>query len=310
MRVLVTGGAGFIGSHVVAQLAAAGHSVTALDDLSTGRRENVPPGCELIEADLRDERADAAVRRSAPEAIFHFAAQIDLRRSLADPVADAGQNIVASLRLLEAALAAGTRHFVFASSGGAIYGEADSPQDENHREAPLSPYGVAKLAVDKYLDVYRRHRGLATCSLRLSNVYGPRQQSRSEAGVVAVFAGCLSAGRPLRIHGDGAQTRDFLYVEDVARMAPLLLSHRAEGVFNLGTGVETSVTALADTMRQLAGAGAPPTEPAPAVPGEQRRSVLDAGRAARELGWKAEIPLREGLRHTLAWFGSRRQVPT
>ncbi len=308
MRVLVTGGAGFIGSHVVERLLAAGHAVTALDDLSTGRRENLPPGCELLEVDLCQPQADVAVRRAAPEAVFHFAAQIDLRRSLEDPVADAGQNIVASLRLLESALAAGASYFVFASSGGAIYGEADGPQDENHREAPLSPYGAAKLAVDKYLGVYHHHRGLATCSLRLSNVYGPRQQARGEAGVVAVFARCLRDGRPLPIHGDGAQTRDFLYVDDVARLAPLLISRPAGGVFNLGTGIETSVATLAATVRELTGAGAPPTTGAPAVPGEQRRSVLDAGRARRELGWQPEVSLTEGLRRTLAWFGARREA--
>jgi UDP-glucose 4-epimerase len=301
MKVLVTGGAGFIGSHVVERLVGAGHSVVALDNLSSGRRENLPAACALLEMDLRDPAIDAAVRDAAPEAIFHFAAQIDLRESLADPVRDAEENVIASLRLLEAATAAGTRYFVFASSGGAVYGEAAGPQDETHAESPLSPYGVAKLAVDKYLDVYRHHRGLATCSLRLSNVYGPRQATRGEAGVVAVFARRLAERLPLRVHGDGGQTRDFLFAGDVAALAPRLLELRPTGVFNLGTGVETSV---ADLARRCAAAGGGTIETAAAVPGEQRRSVLDAGKALRELGWRATTSLDEGLAATLAGFAN------
>jgi UDP-glucose 4-epimerase len=209
--------------------------------------------------------------------------------------------------LLEAAAGCGARRFVFASSGGAIYGEADAPQDETHREAPLSPYGVAKLAVDKYLDVYRRRRGLAPVSLRLANVYGPRQSAAGEAGVVAVFARRLAAGQPLRIHGDGLQTRDFVYVRDVASLTAALLERDAEGVFNVGTGVETPVRDLAARMCALAGGGA--VETAPAVPGEQRRSVLDAGKAARELGWRPATRLDAGLAATLEWFAERRGEP-
>lgn len=297
----MTGGAGFIGSHVVERLSRAGHSVVALDNLSSGRRANLPDSCSLIEIDLRDAALQHAIRDAAPEAIFHFAAQIDLRESLADPVRDAEQNVIASLRLLEAATAAGTRYFVFASSGGAIYGEAGGPQDENHPESPLSPYGVAKLAVDKYLHVYRHHRGLATCSLRLSNVYGPRQATRGEAGVVAVFARCLVEKRPLRIHGDGTQTRDFLFAGDIAALAPRLLERRPTGVYNLGTGVETSI---ADLARRCAAAGGAAVEFTAGVPGEQRRSVLDAGKAHRELGWRATTSLDEGLAATLAWFAN------
>jgi UDP-glucose 4-epimerase len=304
MRVLVTGGAGFIGSHVVERLTAAGHSVAALDNLSSGSRANLPAGCELVELDLRDPALEAAVRRTAPQAVFHFAAQVDLRRSLADPVADAEENIVASLRLLEAAVHAGAGYFVFASSGGAIYGEADGPQDESRREEPLSPYGVAKLAVDKYLQTYRRQRGLTTCSLRLANIYGPRQASLGEAGVVAVFARRLAEGRPLRVHGDGLQTRDFVFVDDVAALAPRLLERRAGGIFNVGSGIETSIAELAAAMCALAGRGT--AEPAPAVAGEQRRSVLDAGKAGRELGWRAATPLAAGLARTLGWFAARR----
>jgi UDP-glucose 4-epimerase len=303
MNVVVTGGAGFIGSHVAEALMGAGHAVAVIDNLSTGRRENVPRGCRLREMDLRDPALAEELARLAPEAVFHFAAQIDLRRSLADPVGDAEDNVIATLRLLEATLASGARRFVFASSGGAIYGEASGPQDESHREAPLSPYGVAKLAVDKYLDVYRRQRGLRAVSLRLSNVYGPRQSAAGEAGVVAVFARRLAAGEPLRVHGDGQQTRDFIAVRDVAGLAPRLLERDVEGTFNLGTGIETSVRDLAARMCFLAGRGA--IEPAPAIPGEQRRSVLDPRKAGRELGWRPATSLDDGLRGTLEWFAAR-----
>jgi UDP-glucose 4-epimerase len=307
MKVVVTGGAGFIGSHVAEALIGAGHSVAVIDNLSTGRRENVPEGCPLSEMDLRDPALAGELARRAPEAVFHFAAQIDVRRSLADPIGDAEDNVIATLRLLQATVASGARRFVFASSGGAIYGEASAPQDEQHRESPLSPYGVAKLAVDKYLEVYRRQRGLRAVSLRLSNVYGPRQSAAGEAGVVAVFARRLAGGQPLRVHGDGLQTRDFVAVRDVAALAPELLARDVEGTFNLGTGIETSVRDLAARMCALAGRGV--IDAAPAVPGEQRRSVLDAGKAGRELGWRPATALDDGLRDTLEWFVARRSEP-
>jgi len=303
MRVLVTGGAGFIGSHVAEALIGAGHAVAVIDDLSTGRRENVPRACAVREMDLRDPALAGELARLAPEAVFHFAAQIDLRRSLADPAGDAEANVIATLRLLEATVASGARRFVFASSGGAIYGEASGPQDEEHREAPLSPYGVAKLAVDKYLDVYRRQRGLRAISLRLSNVYGPRQSAAGEAGVVAVFARRLAGGQPLRVNGDGLQTRDFIAVRDVGGLAPRLLERDVEGTFNLGSGIETSVRDLASRMCALAGRGT--IEAAPAIPGEQRRSVLDAKKARRELDWRPATPLDDGLRDTLQWFAAQ-----
>jgi UDP-glucose 4-epimerase len=307
MNVVVTGGAGFIGSHVAEALIETGHAVAVIDNLSTGRRQNVPVGCALLEMDLRDPALAGELARRAPEAVFHFAAQIDLRRSLADPVGDAEDNLIATLRLLEATVASGAGRFVFASSGGAIYGEASGPQDEQHREAPLSPYGVAKLAVDKYLDVYRRQRGLRAVSLRLSNVYGPRQSAAGEAGVVGVFARRLADGRPLRVHGDGLQTRDFVAVRDVAALAPPLLERDVEGTFNLGTGIETSVRDLAARMCARAGRGV--IDAAPAGPGEQRRAVLDAGKAGRELGWRPATALDDGLRDTLEWFAARRSEP-
>ena len=307
MRILVTGGAGFIGSHFVDRFISEGHQVWVLDNLRSGSRANLNPAATFLELDLKDDRLAAEVAAVRPEAVFHLAAQIDVRVSCADPVFDATENILATLRLIEAGLAAGMSFFGFASSGGAIYGEAGGPQSEAHPELPLNPYGVAKLAVDKYLHAYGVQRGLASASLRFSNVYGPRQGAKGEAGVVAVFAKLLRDGKPIRINGDGLQTRDFVFAPDLAEAASLVLQKGATGVFNLGTGRETSVRRLAEELCAAAGLEPSCIQHGAGIPGEQRRSVLDPAKAARELGWAPRTPLAEGLRTTYDWFRTNRQ---
>ncbi|GLH71499.1 UDP-glucose 4-epimerase [Geothrix limicola] len=306
MRVLVTGGAGFIGSHAADRCLRDEHEVAVLDNLRSGARNQVAAGVEFIELDTRDGRLAEVVARFRPEAILHFAAQIDVRVSCKDPVYDAEENILSTLRLIEAGLASGLKHFVFASSGGAIYGEASGPQSEGHPEVPINPYGVAKLAVDKYLHAYAVQRGLASCSLRFSNVYGPRQGAKGEAGVIAVFCKRLREGLAPHINGDGLQTRDFVYAPDLAEAASRVLAQRATGVFNLSTGRETSILDVARALCAQAGVDPSGIEHAPAIPGEQRRSILDASKAQRELGWTPATSLTEGMRLTYRWFAEER----
>lgn len=302
MKVLITGGAGFIGSHVADQLVAGHHTVAILDNLSAGSPSQVPPHAEFLEMDLRDPGLRAQVARLAPEAILHFAAQIDVRVSCREPLRDAEENILGTLALIEAGLDHGLRHFIFASSGGAIYGEAGGPQDESHPEQPINPYGVAKLAVDKYLHAYGVQRGLCACSLRFANAYGPRQGSRGEAGVVAAFCRRLGRGLAPAINGDGLQTRDFVYVGDLAQAVGLALDRQAAGVFNVATGRETTILDLARRLCALAGVDPAGISHREAIPGEQRRSVLDAGRARAALGWTPRTALADGLAETWNWF--------
>ncbi|MGA2082518.1 MAG: NAD-dependent epimerase/dehydratase family protein [Holophaga sp.] len=302
MRVLVTGGAGFIGSHLGGRLMAEGHRVAILDNLRGGVRDNLPSGAEFLELDLRDPGLPAELARLRPEAIVHCAAQIDVRLSCRDPLFDAGENILGTLGLLEAALGQGLRHFVFASSGGAIYGEAEAPQGEDHPERPSNPYGVAKLAVDKYLHAYAVQRGLSGCSLRFANAYGPRQGAKGEAGVVAVFCRRLAQGLRPVVNGDGLQTRDFVYVDDLVDAAVRALERRATGILNVGTARETSILDLARRLCALAGVDPAGIRHQDAIPGEQRRSVLDPGRARAALGWEPRTTLDQGLAATWAWF--------
>ncbi len=303
-RILVTGGAGFIGSNTVdLLLERGGYHVAVLDDFSTGKREQVNAGATFYQADLRD---GARVRQIAqiekPEVIVHLAAQMDVRRSVADPVFDAQVNLIGLLNLMEAGRANGLRRVIFASSGGAAYGEQDAfPCDEDHPCRPVSPYGVAKLASERYLFFYKVQYGIDYAAMRYGNVYGPRQDPHGEAGVVAIFCGRLLEAKPVTIFGDGEQTRDYVYVGDVARANLLALEKSASGPFNIGTGMETSVNQLA---RQLADAIEVRIAPqyAAAKPGEQRRSVISPARAARELGWRPEVALREGLGLTYRYF--------
>lgn len=293
MHVLVTGGAGFIGSHIVDALIARGDRVTIIDDLSTGDRANVNPRAELQVMDIRD----AAV--GAVDVVVHEAAQVDVRKSVADPAFDAEVNIVGSIRLLDAAAKAGVKRFVFASSGGAIYGEpVEVPQTENHPTNPLSPYGCAKLSFEHYMNLYDN---VSCVALRYANVYGPRQNAKGEAGVIAIFAPHLWAGEEVTINGSGEQTRDFVYVDDVVAANLAAIDGDFRGAFNVGTGVETSVNALHAMMARITGATAPARH-GPAKAGEQLRSVLDGSRLRTLAKLPEPIALEDGLRRTLEWF--------
>jgi UDP-glucose 4-epimerase len=304
MRVLVTGGAGFIGSHVADAYVERGHEVVVIDDLSSGRRENVNPQARLIVADLRERSTVETLRRERFDLVNHHAAQIDVRVSLADPAADAELNIVATLRLFQTLIDAGVKKIVFASSGGAAYGDpVFAPQTEDHPVNPISPYGCAKLAIDQYLGYYRAVHGVSAASLRYGNVYGPRQRKDGEAGVVAIFAGALIDGRQARINGNGEQTRDYVFVEDVVRANMAVSESDLSGIFNVGTGVETSVNQLYELLRRAAGSDARAVH-APAKAGEQMRSVLDGTRLRRAAGLPDPISIEEGVRRTVAWLKS------
>jgi UDP-glucose 4-epimerase len=306
MKVLVTGGAGFIASHVVDAYVERGHDVTVVDDLSSGLRENVNPKAELLVADLRERSTVEQLRGRKFDLVNHHAAQIDVRVSVADPAADAELNIVAALRLFQAMIDDGVRKIIFASSGGAAYGEPQyAPQDENHPVAPISPYGCAKLAIDQYLYYYRTVHGIRAASLRYGNVYGPRQRKDGEAGVVAIFAGALLDGQQARINGDGEQTRDYVFVEDVVRANMAASEPDVDGIFNVGTGVETSVNevyaALCDSLDIHVEAAH-----GPAKAGEQKRSVLDGSKLRKMAGLPDPVKFREGVKRTAEWLRSRR----
>src|SRR6266511_2764061 len=298
MRALVTGGAGFIGSHVVEALLARGDEVHVLDNLASGKRENVPDGATLHEADIRSdvERVFDDVR---PEACFHLAAQADVRVSVERPDYDADVNVLGTIRVLEAARRHGTK-LVFSSTGGAIYGECDGPASEDHPRSPLAPYGTSKLAGEEYLQTYNRLYETTHVVLRYGNVFGPRQDPHGEAGVVAIFMSRLRDGETPRIFGDGTQTRDYVFVGDVVAATLAAAAHEG-AVFNVGTGSETSVLDLYERIQRVAGIEREP-EFADARPGELRRSVLDPSLAQRELGWKATRSLDEGLAETWAWI--------
>ena len=307
MRALVTGGAGFIGSNLVDALLARGDTVTVVDDLSTGRRENLDgalaAGAELAELDIREASALAErVAVARPEIVFHLAAQIDVRRSMEDPAFDAAVNIGGTANLLEAMRAAGSPRIVFVSTGGAIYGEGAGkqlPLDEGAPIEPLSPYGQSKFAAEGYLALYERLYGLSGMSLRLGNVYGPRQDPLGEAGVIAIFCGRLRTGERPTVYGDGKQTRDYIYVGDIVAAALAAAESEASGPINIGTRIETDVLELASRLAEIDGAGDFEPEFAPPRAGEVQRIALDAGRAERELGWRAETSLADGLRQTL-----------
>jgi UDP-glucose 4-epimerase len=294
---VVTGGAGFIGSHVADALLARGDEVHVLDNLTTGKREKVPAGATFVEGDIRSDGA-ALFGRVRPDVCFHLAAQADVGTSVERPDYDADVNVVGTVRLLEAAREHGTQ-VVFTSTGGAMYGECAGPAPETAERRPISPYGISKLAGEEYLAGWNRLHGGRHVTLRLGNVYGPRQEAGLEGGVIAIFLERMAAGEATQIFGDGEQTRDFVHVRDVVR-AVLAAVGRDGGVYNVGTGRETSVNELHRLCRAVTGAGDEP-EHGPPRPGDVRRSVLDPSLAARELGWRAETELEQGLRETWEW---------
>jgi UDP-glucose 4-epimerase len=308
MRVMVTGGAGFIGSHVSQAYVDAGHEVLVLDNLSSGKKENVPEKARFVFGDAGSDTAVEAVRTFRPEVVNHHAAQINVRKSVEDPVFDARENILGTLNLLEASRKNGVRKVIFSSSGGAGYGEQEYfPADEKHPLRPVSPYGAAKVSVELYLHFYRVQYGLEYTALRYSNVYGPRQDPHGEAGVVAIFCTRLLRGQTAVINGDGEQTRDYVYVGDVVRANVEALT-RGEGMgINVGTGFETDVNTLFRTLRDLSGSRQEEIH-GPAMAGEQKRSVIENRLAFDELGWYPNVSLDDGLALTLAYF--REKVKT
>lgn len=299
-RIIVTGGAGFIGSHLVDALIARRHLVTIVDDLSTGRRQNVPPGVELVQADIRSPRMKDVFRDFRPQYVFHLAAQKNVRTSIEDPVFDADVNISGSLNIIEQCRRFGVKKIIFSSTGGALYGDGVKlPTPEKTPPKPESPYGIAKYTIEQYLRFYRANFGLRSVSLRYANVYGPRQDPAGEAGVVAIFAQQLQAGLPLAINGDGKQTRDYVYVSDVVNANLLALRSAVQGEINIGTGAQTSVNKIAKLMIIASGKNSRLVHRR-GIPGEVKRSALDAKLAQRYMKWRPEVKLLAGIQMTWA----------
>jgi UDP-glucose 4-epimerase len=306
MNCIVTGGAGFIGSHVVDALAARGDRVTVIDNLSTGKRSNLEHALQndatLLEADVRDSGAVAEIfDEGRPEVVFHLAAQIDVRYSVEHPAGDATSNVLGTIAVLEAALRVGVRRLVNTSTGGGLYGDAERlPTPENYAIRPLAPYGQGKHAAEGYCELYTRLHGLPTISLRYGNVYGPRQDVHGEAGVVAIFCGCLVENRTPTVFGDGRQTRDWVDVSDVVRANLLAADSALTGPVNIGHGRETTVLDLVEALNDVSDGAMPEPRFAPERPGEVRRSCLDVTKARQELGWEAQVSLQDGLGRILA----------
>jgi UDP-glucose 4-epimerase len=303
MRILITGGAGFIGSHFVDILLKFDHEILVIDDLSSGNIKNLPHKIRFQKISILDPMFNSMLKAFNPESIFHFAAQIDVNKSTLDPIKDAELNIFGTLGLLEHCRNTGA-YFVFASSGGAIYGEATSgKQSENHPEFPLNPYGVAKLTIDRYLHAYYHQYQMPFTSMRFSNVYGPRQNAVGEAGVVAIFINNLLKSISPIINGNGSQTRDFVFVKDLSKIAPTLIEKMPIGVYNLGTGIGTSIHDLSNLLIEKLGAKANLQFGfGPARTGEQQHSIIDPSKANQELGWIAQTLLPKGIEDTIEWF--------
>lgn len=302
MKLLVTGGAGFIGSHITDALIEKGHEVVVVDNLLMGKLENVNPKAKFVLMDIRAKEISKLFSIEKFDAIFHLAAQMDVRKSVEDPIYDADVNVLGTLNLLQNAVQHHVKKIIFASTGGAVYGEQhEFPCSEEHPTQPVSPYGITKLTVEKYLHFYSVEYGLRYVTLRLANVYGPRQNPHGEAGVVAIFTGkLLSGGEPI-INGDGKQTRDYVYVGDVVEANLRALEYPENDTFNIGTGIETDVNRIFHLLNQLTNRNAEERH-GPPKPGEQRRSVIDYKKAKRLLGWEPQVSLEEGLKRTVEFF--------
>lgn len=302
MKILVSGGAGFIGSHIVDGFLKSGHDVCIIDNLTTGQLENLNPEAKFYLMDIRSEEVERVFEIEKPDALCHQAAQMDVRKSVADPLYDADVNIRGTINLLQNCIKQNTRKVLFASTGGAIYGEQDTfPCDETHPTRPVSPYGVAKQTVERYLHFYQVEYGLSYTVLRYANIYGPRQNPKGEAGVVSIFTTKMLAGEQPIINGDGKQTRDYTYVGDVVRANLKCLDRKEIEVFNVGTSIETDVNELFHALNGLTGNKAN-EQHGPGLPGEQKRSVISYQKAKEILGWEPEVDLKTGLSNTVAFF--------
>jgi len=302
MNILITGGAGFIGSHIADSYLKLGHKITIIDNLSTGQRKNIPTGVNFIEGDINDPSLGSIFERQKFDIVNHHAAQFNVRESVANPVADAQTNILGSLHLLELCRKFQVNHFIFASTGGAIYGEQDSfPANESHAANPICPYGVAKLSVEKYMYWYAYEFGMNCTVLRYSNAFGPRQNSKGEAGVVAIFCDQMNANINPVINGDGKQTRDFVYVDDIVAMNVNVLSEKGFNVYNVGTGIEVDINRVFNVLNNLSG-GQFLESHGPATLGEQERSSIHSGKAKKKFGWEPKMDIDGGLKLTAEYF--------
>ncbi len=302
MNILVTGGAGFIGSNLADALLERGHKVSIIDNLSTGKRENIPAKAEFFELDIASPVVDKIFERGKFEIIFHLAAQMDVRKSVENPANDAAINIIGGINLLQAAVKHKVRKIIFSSTGGAIYGEQEEfPAGENHAANPVSPYGISKLAFEKYLYFYNLQHGLSYVCLRYANVYGPRQNSEGEAGVVAIFCTRLLKGEKAVIYGDGLQTRDFVFVDDVVRANIKAIGFESSMAFNVGTGIETDINTLFENIKVCAGSSQQRVNLEP-KPGEQRRSCISYDKIKKYMAWTPEVNLEKGIERTVAYF--------
>jgi UDP-glucose 4-epimerase len=308
MKILVTGGAGFIASHIVDELIRKGNKVVVVDNLSTGKKENLNSEVSFYELNIEDKELKDVFEKEKPEAVFHLAAQIDVRKSTKDPIEDGKTNILGSLNIIENFIKTNKdldslhKKIIFTSTGGAIYGDVSIvPTPESYPEWPLSPYGIAKLSIDKYLNYYHKVLGLNFVSLRLGNVYGPRQNSKGEAGVVAIFCDKMLSGENPVINGSGEQTRDFVYVKDVIRAQILALESNENGFFNVGTGEENNINTIFRELKELISPDFKEIH-GPSKPGEQKRSCLDFSKIKDKLGWEPEYNIEKGLKETVEWF--------
>jgi len=302
MKILVTGGAGFIASHIAERLISNGHEVTIVDNLKTGKRSNIPDGCRFIEMDITDKAVEDVFREGEFKAVYHLAAQIDVRSSVRDPIEDLSINIGGSVRLLELSARYSVERFIFASSGGAIYGEQEVyPATESHPTAPISPYGIAKLSVENYMFFYHNEYGLNTTALRFANVYGPRQNPFGEAGVVAIFCNRILSGKQVFINGNGLQTRDYVYIDDVVKANLAALELKGNHILNIGTGVETDVITIFELLKKITQVDIEKLHKEEA-PGEQLRSVIDSSLAGKVMNWAPEYDFEGGLKLTVEYF--------